>query len=1231
MNAAIDTSVRPQTGRALSQFARRRRFLIVLRAFAVFAAVALPLLIGIAFLDRAYPIADGLRHGLSVAAYFLAAFAAWTTSIKLLFGFGGERGIARFLGDADPALGEEVLSAVELGGATEGEEDSPAMRARLQDMVAQRADGVDVKALLPLRRIAGWLMAALLFLAVVVALCLIPALMFSGFFARAALPFANLGRPSDITIVLVNPDPGSRMVPHFEAVPLTVELEGRRADRVILETQSADGDTEKIQMARGKDRRFTSEIEIGEDDVRYRIRAGGAVTPYYTLDARPRPRVVTFNKEYTYPEYSGWPVRQVAEEHGDLSALKGSTVRLEFEADQPISHAELRLSQSVTAAVAAKEAGESEGTDDKESKESDNPEEAGTAEVAESVAPRTVRMEVDGKSLSAELPVDGKYDRYDLVLVARTTTFDDADDHLATIDAQIDQPPVPELVDPVKGRDVGYDDIIALTAGASDDVRLAAVVQGVQINGKGWEEIDLGAADGREFFTEHRWALSGHALEVGDVIATRITARDAFGNEAHSRILRLRVIRGRSLAEKREWVEEEGKVAKAVRQLARAAEDLAKATEEAEKKVKKPEAERDLAEKQEAMKTERAAELAREKADAAFEAVKEALKETPGRTEAKELTAAGEELARMRNQRLGRVEEELEKAEPDYKEAKDDAQNLNWQAQTLAKRLEAFTAEDAAEVAKENLERLKDQQEQIAKEASQKKPEETEALAERERAAMEAAETAREDLQEVAEFAHPQKGNLDRAEDKLEEGSEKTEAALAADDPKEQTNELAQAAQEMKNKVEEARQIAERVETQLAREAAQQRQELLKEFRQAPEQEVADARHEAQNLDSQADRAKEKMADDPKVAEAAEEAATQLEATARQLEETAEIYDASPITDAQEAADAAHLAQALDALAEDVAEASTPEETEAVKQQAEALERAQDALAAAAQTEELAESLEEMRAAESEAAQTGEESTVGADDLQVAELGLEELPRNLQEAGAEQETVKAAQDAERSPEARALEHEQRERARPDAPENQNNAEVAENLAGLEEQVEAVREQLQEGAEAARELLAEAAPSLPEAIRDIAEEAAEAARESVATADAADTGEASPQETTEAAEDLLAQQAETEQALEALQDALRYEADAADLDSQEGRQEARAPTPPTKACARPRRRTRPPKPSPRPPSNRGIPNSRRSRSVRPPKARRNWPRSGESGRGPRVRRRTGRPIRRSPGR
>jgi hypothetical protein len=102
---------------------------------------------------------------------------------------------------------------------------------------------------------------------------------------------------------------------------------------------------ERVKMTPIGSDRFSASIQVGRDDVLYRIYAGDAVTKKYRLHAVARPHVVKFDKTFHFPAYTRMALKQLTEEHGDLAALEGTEVELRLQTNQPIKDGELRVEQ----------------------------------------------------------------------------------------------------------------------------------------------------------------------------------------------------------------------------------------------------------------------------------------------------------------------------------------------------------------------------------------------------------------------------------------------------------------------------------------------------------------------------------------------------------------------------------------------------------------------------------------------------------------------------------------------------------------------------------------------------------------------------------------------------------------------------------------------------------------------------------------------------------------------
>ena len=300
----------------------------------------------VALVDWLFVLPDWLRWTLSGVAYAAVIVVEWRSCLRLLVHAPGARRLARLIEHAEPKLREDLLSAVELGDPTsDAAFDSEQFRSLVQSDVAQRMEGMEVERLLPVNLVRRYLAIAAVILLALIAGLVGTGKQFGTLLARALFPGANLARVSQFQISIVSPDPAERIVPHGETVPLVALISGGRVSKAVLEVVSETGGREVVQMTPFAGDQFSATVQVGRENVRYRVRAGDAITRKYELGAVARPHVVAFAKIYRFPKYARMADRSVSEENGDLIALEGSEVELRLKTNQAIKSGELRLDQ----------------------------------------------------------------------------------------------------------------------------------------------------------------------------------------------------------------------------------------------------------------------------------------------------------------------------------------------------------------------------------------------------------------------------------------------------------------------------------------------------------------------------------------------------------------------------------------------------------------------------------------------------------------------------------------------------------------------------------------------------------------------------------------------------------------------------------------------------------------------------------------------------------------------
>jgi hypothetical protein len=487
----------------LQAFADRRRKLIVRRGIYAAAATLVVAMMIVAFLDWVFVLPDTVRWSLSGAAYLAIIVVEWRSCWRLLLRAPGSRQLARLIEHAEPGLREDLLSAVELGdGAEEEIFDSEQFRALVQSNVASRMEKLDMEELLPARLLRRYTLIAIgVGVACLVAFAL-TGFQFGTLMMRALLPMANFARVSKVKVHIVEPSPAEMRVAQGDTLPLIIELSGQSANKATLETFTPSGGREVVPMTPLARDRFSATIQVGRENVYYRVRAGDALTRKYLLEAVPRPAVVEFRKSYTYPGYSRLASKTVVEENGDLSALEGSQVELRLRTNQKVRDAELRIEQGKT----------------------------------NTVVPLTMKDD----ALVATLPIKVS-GIYRVHLVGAESGFENKFSPEYELRAEPDLVPQVDLDSPKQDLILPSNEIVDIEGSASDDFALAKVAQWVKINDGGWKQTVLATDPGAKTKVERRWDLFDQGVKPGDLVTTKLVATDLKGNRAESRSLQVTI------------------------------------------------------------------------------------------------------------------------------------------------------------------------------------------------------------------------------------------------------------------------------------------------------------------------------------------------------------------------------------------------------------------------------------------------------------------------------------------------------------------------------------------------------------------------------------------------------------------------------------------------------------------------------------------------------------------
>ncbi len=485
----------------LRAFAARRRSLIMLRG--IFSAVAMLIatMVVVAAVDFHFFLSDWMRWALSSVAYGAVLVIAWRQCIYQLVHAPNERQIARLVEHAEPKLREDLLSAVELNESAGKVFDSEQFRELLRTDVSARMQGLEVKSLLPVALIKRSLAIVAVIFVAVLALMTISDFRLGALLLRALMPGANLDRVSTTQVVIVEPAPPNRMVAQGDAVRLVIKLEGQTAQKAMIETDSATDGRRVVELTPQGNGQFATMIQVGRDNVIYRIQAGDALTQRYQLTAVARPFEEAFEKTYHYPAYSKIPTKTVTESSGDLAALEGAEVELKIKVSQPVKEGELRMVQ-------------------------------GANEL------RIPLKKLPDGRLTARFPMK-KSGNYHAYLIAEQTGFENK------YSPECDLRVIPDLIPEVRINEPETDivspadEVIHVDGLAKDDVGLAKISQWVKVNEGEWKEFVLKQDGGLAAGVEREWDLSDEKVKANDVIATKLVATDFNGSRAESRTIQI--------------------------------------------------------------------------------------------------------------------------------------------------------------------------------------------------------------------------------------------------------------------------------------------------------------------------------------------------------------------------------------------------------------------------------------------------------------------------------------------------------------------------------------------------------------------------------------------------------------------------------------------------------------------------------------------------------------------
>jgi len=1122
-------TLRPATLAALDAFRARRASLLQKRAFLCALAIALAAIAVIALLDFAWLMPDVVRPWVTLAAYIAAIIAAWKIALRFISQAKGQEGAAKLIEAAEPSLRERLLAAVELSANGEVK-DSAEFRERLQDDVAKAVEGVDWDQRLPSRSLKPWFLAAFGVVAVVVGLCFVPMLHFPGFLARAAVPFANFERPASLKITIVEPAPASTLAPIGSEMPLIIETDGAKAPAATLEVLAPGGRPRKIELSAFGTTRFEGIVPVGQTDVQYRVHAADAITPWHTLSARARPRIVSFQKTIVPPKYTGLPETKLTEDQGDLEALDGSTIKLTLTANQPISKADILL----------------------------NAELAEKKSITAELAVNTVIIAIEVTPASAS---------WLAALKSAETGFTNEETTPWRITTIPDLPPTAQIEDPAQQIELLPDEAVRLAGLATDDVGLASVKLAHTINAAKWSETDLLITKAaKEAPVTHLLPLAPLGVKAGDAVQLKLIATDLKGQKTESPAVRVIILERTIDPRQREWAESQRRLAQRADSLAKQTRELTKSLDQVRKQEKKDPAQADTA----LAKAQSELEQVKEQSEQLWNDLKDAAKNAPNQLDANEAQLLAEKMAQLRREALPKLEA-LEKGDTENLEALKKASRVaDADADAVASAAKAFANEDTAKIAAQESQQLMRQSKMLTENAlpANRDANQRPQWQEQQRALIAQTEALKKDLNTLDETSRQRhSGQIKNLDKQLNETAADLNASLDKPDQTKSPEHLYGASDNLRNRLQQTADATRNIAEQASKEAEQRREQLMRQDNPALVA-LNEARQALAEAEAAAKKPDKKLRQERDGLTPAERAQQKLAEASKQLQDQAEIREQNQLTNNQAALDTNRASRAVDEVAQNAKKAATAEELAQAKEQTEKLANIARALEADAAVQDAAQALQAAQQAAMQPAnkqdlpQTAAQAKAAAETLAEAQqqinrsqLAAEMNKQNPQAANQLRQLGEEAKNlAKNAAEQNKNLANQAAQAQPNQNLDQNPAQQSTAQAAMKANELAALIEPQTAA--ARAQLAELTPEVSEMMKRVA---ADLKKTQEQTQNAANEAKAEKPvaEVADKAKDFFSNDAATTEKMAALQAALRQEANAADLTQKPEMQMARA--------------------------------------------------------------------------
>ncbi len=316
-------------------FARLRAALVTRQALRAAAPAALGLAAAVA-LGALLPVTPATAWARVIAVLAVAAAGLARSLIELRRALPGFERYLERVEERFPAVRSWLRNALDLASHPAAHT-SPELHAALAHETARRIDGVPLGTLTPGIEPRRPLLAIGVALALVLGLGVLAP-------ARVGRAWATLWNPSAAAPeVRLAVEPGSVRLTPGTALAVRARVWGSaRRPRLLRGGEPAP---EAVSEGTGPGGQRTWRFDLTQltRAQRYRVRVANVESPVYDIALAGEPQAVSFEVEYRAPDYARLPLQKGAATRGDLSALRGSRARIEALFDRDLAGVEARV------------------------------------------------------------------------------------------------------------------------------------------------------------------------------------------------------------------------------------------------------------------------------------------------------------------------------------------------------------------------------------------------------------------------------------------------------------------------------------------------------------------------------------------------------------------------------------------------------------------------------------------------------------------------------------------------------------------------------------------------------------------------------------------------------------------------------------------------------------------------------------------------------------------------